>query len=244
MKTQLLFEKLVSAIKEKSGIESIFEKSDMMLRESGMILNKNVVLSYGFFPFGTGILREDVQREDGNILEGGIMVLGNDFGTLDYLKNKCPDGKENKRTSATIRNLIDEKLNSLKLDTSNTFFTNIYLGLRNGASMTRKMTLENDYKAFCYDFFLEQLNFINPKTIICLGKQVGNALADISDIFESFKNVKICKLLMTDNNGFVIKTNDKKFGKRKFILIPHPSLAHNNWKNGIREKILKAINSN
>ena len=63
-----------------------------------------------------------------------------------------------------------------------------------------------------------QLNFINPQIVLCLGGEVGQALAE-KDEFSVF-------LFM--NN--IVKTSNLFFWKRTYILIPHPSYAHINWK--------------
>ncbi len=63
-----------------------------------------------------------------------------------------------------------------------------------------------------------QLNFINPQIVLCLGGEVGQALAE-KDEFSVF-------LFM--NN--IVKTSNLFFWKRTYILIPHPSYAHINCK--------------
>src|ERR1035437_149368 len=232
MKINLLFEILKSAIERESDLELVFS-------ESGMILKKECELDYGFFPLGSGILNENKSAINiAEIEENGIMVLGNDFGTLDYLQNKCPDNKE-KITNSTIRNLIGN--NSLKLNTTKTFFTNIYLGVREGKSNIGKKYMKKKYRSFCHNFLFEQLNFINPKTVICLGAEVGSALAIISDNFKTFNISNISELYIPESNAFVIYTNDEKWGNRKFLLVPHPSFAHINWaKKDIKYKIQEA----
>ena len=82
-------------------------------------------LDFGFFPLGSGILHENKSHINKAAIDDDcVMVLGNDFGTVNYLETKCKNNREN--TSKTIANLMRLDLN---LDT--TFFTNFYLGLRN-----------------------------------------------------------------------------------------------------------------
>ncbi|MDR3693090.1 hypothetical protein [Mucilaginibacter sp.] len=79
MKIQQLFDELE---KIKVSTKSDFEKSGMVNRFDEM--------KYGFFPLGLGILTENNKIKDtsptNEIEEGGIMVLGNDFGTVTYVE--------------------------------------------------------------------------------------------------------------------------------------------------------------
>src|SRR5271154_6712448 len=79
MKIKQLFDELE---KIKVSTKSDFEKSGMVNRFDEM--------KYGFFPLGLGILTENNKIKDASptdeIEEGGVMVLGNDFGTLEYIE--------------------------------------------------------------------------------------------------------------------------------------------------------------
>lgn len=232
MQIQLLFEELVSAIKQKTGIESIFNDSDMLIEKSGMISNRKVILSYGFFPFGTGMLIENIQREDANIEKGGIMVLGNDFGNYEYLKKCIENGKREKASNTTIRNL----LSNLTGDIKDTFFTNFYLGVREkGTNTTRFQPLTKSYQRFCYDFFTTQLLLLKPKKVICLGHAVRQALAENTNLFPEWKakGVSLKKLYAENKNKLEI--DDSQFGKITFMVIPHPCDTRNFHSNYLQE---------
>lgn len=237
MEIKTLFETYEVLITNKLGSEKIFS-------DSGMV-NISKVLDFGFFPLGSGILAENNNLiTKASIVDDGIMVLGNDFGTVTYLKTKCKNNRED--NSKTITNLL-----SLGLNLETTFFTNFYLGLRDdklyqGTSMTNRVKkLEQDYKDLCYNFFKIQLELINPKVVICLGAEVGQTLSEYSDLFETFSKKKnTITNLYSDNSttDYIINVDDNYLGNRKFILIPHPSYAHINWaKNDIKNKIIKAI---
>lgn len=237
MDISALYETYEVLITNKLGSEKIFSNSGMV--------NASKILDFGFFPLGSGILAENKsQIEKATIAEGGIMILGNDFGTVTYLATKCQNNREN--SSKTITNLL-----SLGLSLDITFFTNFYLGLRDdelyqGTSMTKRVKkLEQDYKDLCFDFFKVQLEMINPKTIVCLGKEVGHTLSEYSNLFKTFSKKHSTILnLYTDNSNaeYIINIDDNYLGQRKFILIPHPSFGHINWvKNDIKSKIVKAI---
>ncbi len=237
MEIKTLFETYEVLIHNKIGSTEIFEKS-------GMVDNYKA-LDFGFFPLGSGILTKPKSEiKKASIEENGIMILGNDFGTVTYLETKCKNNREN--NSKTINNLL-----RLGLNLETTFFTNFYLGLRNdqkhlGTTMTKRVVkLQQDYKDLCNNFFNIQLTMLEPKTIICLGSDVGQTLSEYSDLFKTFstKYSTISNLYNDDNKKeYIIDIDDNSYGKRKFILIPHPSYAHINWKkNDIEEKIKKAM---
>jgi hypothetical protein len=198
-------------------------------------------LKFGFFPLGSGILTDHSTIEEATIKEGGTMVLGHDFGTVSYVKDRCKDGREN--NSRTIQNLSD-----IGLEIEQTFFTNIYLGLRDDTAHEKmKMTnlaikRTNDYKTFCFNFFLTQLKFINPNLVICLGKEVGRILPQIFKTLTEPGKSLLSLYADETSTDYIVNTNDEIYGERKFILIPHPSYAHINWgKHNIKAKIRAAI---
>lgn len=237
MKIKTLFEVYTQLVTNKANSEIIFA-------DSGMV-NDYEKLDFGFFPLGSGILTDRSKIENATIEDYGTMILGNDFGTITYVETKC--SKENREdNSKTIANL-----QNIGLDINTTFFTNFYLGLRNdklhkGTTNTKRIKqIKQDYKDLCFNFFLSQLELINPKTVVCLGSEVGQTLSEISPIFSNFskKKNKITTLFSdTSRQDYIIHTNDSIFEQRKFILIPHPSYAHINWnKHDIKNKIVSAL---
>ena len=102
MDIQTLFETYEVLITNKLGSKKIFTNSGM--------LNTNKVLDFGFFPLGSGILADNKSPiSKASIEDNGIMILGNDFGTVSYLETKCKNNKEN--SSKTITNLLGLGLN-------------------------------------------------------------------------------------------------------------------------------------
>lgn len=226
MKTLELLDKLQNLSKEKS-IETLFQKSGMV--------NKYNQLDFGFFPLGKGILTSDLIHEN----NFKIMVLGNDFGTDEYLQDCIKNHKrESESKSPTIRNLITK----LNINLCTTFFTNLHLGVRNDGKNTLRLDpLTNDYKVFCFNFLKIQLNIINPNIVICLGHDVRKSLIESSPLFSNWlpKN-KTLKNLYDVNENFQIEINDAELGKRKFIVIPHPCDTRN-FKDKYIEKINRYI---
>ncbi len=132
------------------------------------------------------------------------------------------------------------------LDPNRTFFTNYYLGLRDG-SVHKQKTMTNlsvartkAYTDLCHAFFLTQLKLVNPTVIVCLGKEVGRIFKDVFRQYTSSTTL-LSLFKRDDTSGYVTSTDDNIYGKRKFVLIPHPSYAHINWKKGIEIKIKEAL---
>jgi uracil-DNA glycosylase len=230
MQVEHLFRLYKQELLNNSGIETIFYDSGLK--------NEYAILDFGFFPLGSGILKPGKSKtKEAEINNCKIMVLGNDFGTVEYVEGNCP-GKCEKLTNPTIRNLLQ----GLELDVEATFFTNLFLGLRMAGSNTKRSTpIKEDYKRFCFNFFKQQLDFFNPEIVLCLGKDVGKTLSSFPE-FSAFKK-SISQLFKDDTTkGFTVYTDNDFFGKRKFVLIPHPSFAYINWnKDDTRNKIKNAI---
>lgn len=220
-------------------------ESEQIFSDSGMV-NDFQILEKGFFPLGSGILTKRSEIEIAEIEEGGTLVLGNDFGTLSYLKNKCIGNKE--ENSRTIDNL--ETVN-LKLE--KTFFSNLFVGLRNdkvhvGTTNTKLVVKrKKEYIDFCFEFLKIQLDFIKPKVVVCLGVEVGKQLAKHREIFLDFGQKDLALTRMYEDGldkRYIVDTNDEFYGDRRFVLIPHPSFAHINWKkNDIKRQIETVLNS-
>ncbi|MGN6802009.1 MAG: uracil-DNA glycosylase family protein [Ginsengibacter sp.] len=230
MRASELFESYKEEVSKVPDIEAIFSNSGLT--------NTYGLLDFGFFPLGSGVFKEGASKiGEAEISECKIMVLGNDFGTKEYIDKQCLGNRE-KPGNPTIRNL----LKGLDLDVETTFFTNLFLGLRTGGTnIKRAVPIQEDYKEFCFDFFKKQLDFLDPEIVLCLGKDVGNTLSAFSE-FSNFKK-SISELFEDEmKKEYIVNTDDEFFGQRRFILIPHPSFAHINWKgDDIKNKIKRTL---
>ena len=223
MLIQTLFDEYRKLIAETINIEDIFNESGMQ--------NEFAKLDFGFFSLGSGIFSDNCKIETAKIDNCEIMVLGNDFGTINYLNKICPENKE-KDTNPTIKNL-----KAIGLNPETTFFTNLFLGLRIKGNNIDSKVISPLYRQFCFNFFEKQLELINPKTIICLGSTVGKSLSIYSPNFYEFSKPLIKLFTNNTKDDFIIYSD-----RRKYILIPHPSYAHINWKrNNIMQKIKNSI---
>lgn len=222
MKIHQLFEELKVITQDKeqvftdSGMENCYDK-----------------MQYGFFPLGLGILDEN-NKEGGlapteEIEEGGVMILGNDFGTVSYVeKVKKDNGGIGETKSQTISNIVKR---GVDIDLKNTFFTNFHLGVRLdsglycGTTMTKRMyngeinRIKREYWELCHKFFVKQLEFLKPRIVICLGHEVKNALIDTEGYFNNWehKSLSIEKLYKADD---YIMT--KELDKPIFVIVSHP----------------------
>jgi hypothetical protein len=246
MKIQLLFDELKSVT---AGMETVFAKSGMVNRYDEM--------KFGFFPLGLGILTENNKVKAGQLTdeidEGGVMVLGNDFGTISYVKGvKQYSTEVGETNSTTIKNI----LNFIRpLQTDKTFFTNINLGIRlddgrfNGTTMIKRVCdnnpfrIKHEYSDLCSKFFITQLQTVKPRKVICLGHEVKNALINFGTAFHQWKpKSDSLEKLYLKKDGYIIK--NKELNGIEFIVIPHPSYAVNLLKPGYLDKINTFLKGN
>lgn len=142
----------------------------------------------GFFPGGDGLWREDASmklRSTSPFPIGGIMFLGNDFGTLQTFKKTLRIGYEN---VLTWRNL-KRRLIAAEISGDVGFYTNAVLGLR-----TEKKAIDYldwsrhpDFYQFCGDFLRLQLEAMKPRLLVVLGQKPKDTVcstlgAEIPDI--------------------------------------------------------------
>ena len=221
-----------------SALENITKNKDSIFKNSGMF-NKFRTFDYGFFPLGLGLLSND--RRVGKLDEKNykVMILGNDFGTLKYLKT-CEDNKAEASSNSTINNLLTK----LNLAPNSTFYTNFHLGVRiQGTNTIREVELKENYKELCFKFFIKQLEIINPNIVICLGHAVRLALVESSSLFNdwNYKNKSIKKFYESKTHKIEISNNI--LGNRKFILSPHPCYSIN-FKQYYVDEIIRMIQYN
>lgn len=130
----------------------------------------------GFFPGGDGLWR------DGNALDapssgilpvGGIVFLGNDFGTHASFLKLAAKGYENPLTWRHLK----KRIASAGLPTDRVFCTNAILGLRRGDQATA-LAKSNWHSApaflqACTEFLDFQLRLLQPRLLVTLGPVAG-----------------------------------------------------------------------
>jgi uracil-DNA glycosylase len=142
----------------------------------------------GFFPGGDGLWRDDSRirlSSTSPFPVGGIMFVGNDFGTLQTFEKTLRTGYEN---VLTWRNL-KRRLTAAGIPGEVGFYTNAVLGLR-----TDKKAIDNidwsrhpEFCQFCGDFLRVQLEAMKPRLLVVLGQRPKDTIcttlgAEIPDI--------------------------------------------------------------
>ncbi len=140
----------------------------------GMVDIKPIEDGLGFFPYSNGLYHGAKAFPI-----GGVMILGQDFGTNYYVIDTL-NGKPESENLPTWRNL-KILLTASKIEFNDCFFTNAIIGARiNGEPMTgkappfkkKKYPDGAKYLAECFEFLKIQVATQKPKLIICMGKWV------------------------------------------------------------------------
>jgi hypothetical protein len=121
-----------------------------------------------FFPGGYGLWQEG-STTMGAFPTDGVMIVGQDFNSLAAYERARIKGSEI-GTSTTWRNLIPI-LAEAGVPAETCFFTNVYMGLRDGGKETGRFpgSRDHDFVARCSRFFDRQLAVSRPKLILVLG---------------------------------------------------------------------------
>ncbi|HEY2496003.1 MAG TPA: uracil-DNA glycosylase family protein [Candidatus Angelobacter sp.] len=144
----------------------------------GVVDVQTPIQGTAFFPGGYGLWSPDDDPR------GQIMVVGQDFNSVRVHKKALLDGTE-VHSSATWREL-GNILAASCISASRCFFTNFYMGLRDGGCEEgqfpglpgiRRSQEFKDFTKRCLDFFHTQLHFFRPKLIFTLGLEPLKALA-------------------------------------------------------------------
>lgn len=138
----------------------------------GMVALPFRLTGQGFFPGGDGLWRDDSQLEmpsSGLLPSGGIVFVGNDFGTLKSYQSLKNKGYENPPTWRNVK----ERVRRAGLPPQLTFFTNAVMGLRGeGKALDKKSwTSMPGFPEFCREFFLFQIEMLQPRLLVLLGPE-------------------------------------------------------------------------
>lgn len=186
-------------------------------------MGKYIENGIGFFPYGSGLL---IDKE--NLPQNGIMILGQDFGTVKYLTaDVLKNGEINSKTYVNVKKILPKEKEG------KVFLTNLFIGLRIFAGMSGKnpsllkKSFEKPYIELCFNFFEEQLKFTNPSKIIVLGR------VPYSELLKKYGKNDFTTFKYFDYNvDKYININGEKY---KIIPIPHPSMWNSNLKRSKEE---------
>ena len=214
------------------NLSQLFEESNLLDYDhsNGMIAVEEM-RGPGFFPGCTGTIDS---RQDITGLR--VMVLGQDFDTASNHK-LIDKSKGEIDTNTTWRNL-KKLLADLKINETECFFTNAYIGLRrdnnknaktknNGTSPAAKRGAEN-FANDCYQFFKKQLEVVQPEVVLVLGKETAKF---VSKAFpgecSKWGAIKTLRNFYGEENNISL---DVRFHEKKihFLFVIHPSLNNAN----------------
>lgn len=144
----------------------------------------------GFFPGGYGLWGAQPGRPLPPLPIGGVMVLGHDFHSESGYRASALLGGE-RLSMPTWRNLI-RLLHTALIPLESCFFTNVYMGLRVGASATGPFPGATDrgFVEHCKAFLVEQLRMQRPALVLSLGKYVPPVLAQMSPELQGWSAAK------------------------------------------------------
>lgn len=146
----------------------------------GVLAVPEPILGTAFFPGGYGLWNPTGNQELPPFPVGGIMVLGHDFHSKGGYLASFARGAESS-TQPTWRNLI-RLLFEVRLEPSNCFFTNAFMGLRAGDATTGRFPGASapEFVAHCRRFLARQLQVQQPSLVLTLGIHVPRILSPLS----------------------------------------------------------------
>lgn len=132
-----------------------------------------------FFPGGTGLWHGKEQGVP-SFPTDGVMILGHDFHSVAGYEWSRQHGEENLQTPTWLHLL--KFLSRVPIQLEDCFFTNIYMGLREGKATTGRFpgATSPEFVKRCQQFFLLQVATQRPSLILALGAYVPAFLAPLA----------------------------------------------------------------
>jgi hypothetical protein len=193
----------------------------------GVVEVPEAISGLAFFPGGYGLYGAQKGRALPEFPKGGIMVLGHDFHSkAGYDESRCRGGE--RVEMPTWRNLL-ELFDAVGVPLGRCFFTNLYMGLRQGTATTGRFPGARDaaFVMHCKAFLLEQIRAQRPTLVLTLGVNVPPVLGALSPELASWARKRGLKHL--DAAGPVKKgvtfTGVDDFRTTVVALI-HPCMRH------------------
>lgn len=123
--------------------------------------NRIITKGVAFFPCGNGLLDEN----ENEILEDGILVLGKDFGGVDYFNAIKENGELSRITCRNLKAVVNDLAHHV-------FLSNVFMGLRKEEYSNMEAfpeILNVAYLSLCKEFLKYQIEQLKPRLIITLG---------------------------------------------------------------------------
>ena len=161
------------------SVNELWDRLEVMERElrfDGLPYPKGMskfpfrLVGQGFFPGGDGLWRQDSALStvsDGSLPIGGVVFLGDDFGTLVSFNRLRRAGFENVPTWRHIK----ARVRHAGIPSEKSFFTNAIMGLREDVSAIGKMSWQSipEFAQFCGEFLRFQLEILAPRLVVVMG---------------------------------------------------------------------------
>src|SRR5262245_13937158 len=106
--------------------EMLFAETQRMAYPNGVVRVPELIPGLAFFPGGRGVFQE--RREKPDFPFGKIMLVGQDFDTVENFNDSLRHGEED-RNYGTWQNLL-KLLARVGISPTSCFYTNAYMGLR------------------------------------------------------------------------------------------------------------------
>ncbi len=133
-----------------------------------------------FFPEGRGLLNPEKWRKSGT---PSIMVIGHNFGSCGYrvkVETKLCGREDNEHTWENLASLLKDakvRIDKRIITIDDCFMTNWFVGLLPGEKNRVPFLVpgwpgEKEYEAECFDLLKQQIEEIQPRLILLMGKVV------------------------------------------------------------------------
>lgn len=216
-------------------IERLFEAlPSVRPYAAGVIELRARISGTAFFPGGLGLWQVDVMKP--LFPAQPVMILGHDFDSEVGFARSLQRGAEviaegtHLRAGPTWRNLI-ALLKRARVDPVICFFTNAFIGLREGSRSTGAFSGWEDpsFVDRCRQFLSLQLRVVRPRVILTLGARVPEFIAPLSPELTKWKSVR--SLIELDRIGAYVpeaRFPDSFDGCCVVAALTHPSLRNSN----------------
>lgn len=197
---------------------------------AGVVEPPQQIVGTSFFPGGHGVWESETSLAQFPL--GGIMVLGHDFHNEAGYLAAMAKWRENLNGS-TWRPLIS-LFAAAGVSLPKCFFTNFYMGLRIGSTVTGPFpgSKDLDFVSRCRLFLLHQMGLQKPRLVLVLGNHVPKLISSLStelkpwDKLADFKSRDVAKVSLIEDVHFHVI---QPFPCTVVSLV-HPSMRHSNIK--------------
>ena len=179
-----------------------------------------------FFPGGYGLWGTGADVDLPEFPVGGVMILGHDFHSEVGYKASLRKGTE-PETQPTWRKLL-EVLRGADIPLEKCFFTNFYVGLREGDEATGPFpgARNKNFVQHCTKFFVGQLTVMRPSTIVTLGKYVPGLIAPLSRELAAWRDSDGFRQIDIRPVAYDCRFDGVSDFETTVVALVHPSMRH------------------